>query len=1142
MAFAVDTSPQPDRHPPITPADGSIAIQNPPALIWRADDRAATYIVEVCADSRFESEVVRREGIDMPFFNPSVELDRGTWYWRYFAVTSEGERSQPGPVRSFHVTPDSVPLTVPPSERILDAMPDHPRIFVTPETLEEFRARRHGPGREAWRHLEHRADALVQIAPPGLNLQSVPANLGERRGLVFHLRDGRTTFPADFQIAELKRGADTVNALSFAYLISGDEKYAAAARCWMAFLAHFRVDAHLEDRGQHDTVVYCYEFGLKGMALAYDRLYHLLESEERASALAHIEFHCDAAYRWLRDGLQIHLNYQNSHGQQCMHALLPTVLAVADESARTREWADYLIRQYANRVAWGSSDGGYTEGQKYGHKVQFILEALAALKTATGLDVFREPRWQNTGSFWLYCMSLNYWWNHWGDCYSLIDPNFGSDADTYVSAFLAAMTGDPAVKWWSNSRVCNPVHLPLQYLSDSGVRPRPPVDVAQARLFPDVGQLAAYDRFYDHGSSRIFFRSSQWGDHSHAHQDQNGFVIHAGGEILCCDAGYYTYYGDTYHAQWTRTTQAHNSILVDGESQRRGIAHKGEITAFFNTPDACFFTGDASGAYGELLEKFQRCVLFIRPDVFVLCDDLEASEPREFSWTLNTFERADLDEVSQSMTIRQRNQRLLVRHLADGPLKYIQNNDRPFPLKTRDWCRVTEAFPQQWNIRATTEKRTGEQILAVLHTYKDTDGPGVDNIRRLEADGADGVSFQSGNRSECVLFRNREGGTIEGAGIESDGRVVNVSHIGNRLDRWLLHGGARLSLDGEILLAADVECDASASYNRHSAATQVQVRHRAPVRVSIHLPRAPGSVYVSPPARPRNASPIDFTWRDGRVEVDLSGAGESVLWIDPAADLTKTPEPLHLTLPDGDGRQTVVLQTAIAENGDIIAFEEFTPCVPGVYELVAEGAELLIQDRWDPDVSVCGKGHVRACLREGTEVFVRYPPDGRPDLRAFLVESHQGRLINLLCNGGFEAGIVDYPPRYWNVQHSRTHDLSWPAWSVEDAVEGNACLKFTRDTDPMSLRSRPMRLRKAGRYHLRFKAHGTATHARVSVSGQQGTHLDVPVRPARAWTGYGAELDVQPGYTTVSVAFESGGEPDQVLWMDDMEFGYIAQD
>ncbi len=224
----------------------------------------------------------------------------------------------------------------------------------------------------------------------------------------------------------------------------------------------------------------------------------------------------------------------------------------------------------------------------------------------------------------------------------------------------------------------------------------------------------------------------------------------------------------------------------------------------------------------------------------------------------------------------------------------------------------------------------------------------------------------------------------------------------------------------------------------------------------------------------------------------------------------------------------------------MIAFGDIAPRVPGIYELTADDAELLVQDRWDPDLSVRGTGCATACLREGAEVFVRYPPAGRPRLRASLVESHKGRLINLLCNGGFEAGIVDYPPRYWNVQHPRTHDPGWPAWSTEDAVEGGACLKFTRPRDAISLKSRPMRLRTAGRYHLRFKARGSATHAHVSVSGQQDTHLVVPVRPSQAWTEYRAELDVQPGYTIVSIAFDRGGEPDQILWMDEMEFGYLA--
>ena len=85
-----------------------------------------------------------------------------------------------------------------------------------------------------------------------------------------------------------------------------------------------------------------------------------------------------------------------------------------------------------------------------------------------------------------------------------------------------------------------------------------------------------------------------------------------------------------------------------------------------------------------------------------------------------------------------------------------------------------------------------------------------------------------------------------------------------------------------------------------------------------------------------------------------------------------------------------------------------------------------------------------------------------------------------------------------------------------------------------------MRLRTPGRYVLRFKARGSATHARVSVSGQQGTHLMVPVQPCETWAEYREELDVRQGYATVSVSFDRGGEPDQVLWVDDMEFGYIA--
>jgi hypothetical protein len=149
-SFEVDSSAQPAAHPPLSPGDGATANTNPPSMIWRVDDRATSYALEMCQQEGFKREVIRVWGINMPLYNHSQELAQGRWYWRYLVVTEAGKVSERSPARSFVITADSVPLPVPPTEQILRNMPDHPRIFVTPDTLEQFRARREGPAWEAW--------------------------------------------------------------------------------------------------------------------------------------------------------------------------------------------------------------------------------------------------------------------------------------------------------------------------------------------------------------------------------------------------------------------------------------------------------------------------------------------------------------------------------------------------------------------------------------------------------------------------------------------------------------------------------------------------------------------------------------------------------------------------------------------------------------------------------------------------------------------------------------------------------------------------------------------------------------------------------------------------------------------------------
>ncbi len=1147
-SFPVDTSEQPAAHPPLTPPDGSIAITNPPAMIWRVDDNAVTYSIEYCQGPEFAADVIRVDGIDMPLHNYSKTLAEGTWYWRYFVVNAAGEVSDPSPVKSFIIADSSIPLPVPPTEQIIANAPAHPRIFVTPDTLDEFRARREGPAKDAWDDVRYVAESYIDTTPAQPELKPMPGDLPKTRKQVFYLKDGTPYVPAGHTSATLNAAAQKANVLSFAYLITGEERYGQAARKWVVFLAPFRMDYHLEDRGQHDTVVYNYEFGLEGLALAYDRVYDLLTEQERADVLAHIEYHCDNAYKWCRGALKQHLNYQNSHGQQCMHPFLTTTLAIMGDSERATEWADWLIRQYVNRLPWGSNDGGYTEGQTYSHKYRFIIEALAAMRTATGLDLFQTPRIRNSGDFWLYCMALNYWWNHWGDVYHLLYPMYGSGGEAQIGNLLAAMTDNRELKWYADTVVANPAHIPFRYISDKGVLPAPPIAIAQARVFTDVGQLAAYDRFYDHGSNRVFFRSSPFGGASHAHADQNGFVLHAGGEILACDAGYYTYAGDEYHKAFSTATIAHNSMLVNGQGQPDNISAKGNVSSFFNSAEYCIFTGEAGEAYPELLDRFDRVVLFIRPDVFIVYDELKATQPSRFDWLLNTFEPAEFDQEGQAMTVHQRDQRLTVRHLSPNDIVYSQSNERPKPMLTKAWCRYTEMHPQQFTIKATSDgARTDEQMLAVMSAYNIGDGDPVQGAIATASTAGRAVQFTRAGMHEEVAFQpsgDGRPGEIDAGIMQTDARAAaHTRDDAGALRRWVVQNATKLTVDETQALLSDERVDAAAYLNCPSAAAQIWVKHAADVRMKVALPEKPQAVFAAPPNRPAEAQAVDFSYNDGRIELVATGNGETVFWVDPVFDLNSEPGPLTLTVTDGKGTYQVELETALAENGEMVAFGQLTPREPGTYRFTARDAEVqwLIQDRWDPDLSDRGATVVQAPFRDGTEVYLRFAPNTTPVASAQLVESSSGQIVNLLRNGGFEAGIPQYPPRSWTTSHSRKMGTTWPYWSQDRPAEGESCLRFFRPEISMNLASQPMRLLRGGKYVLAFKARGNATEARVQVSGQRATGTQVPIQPSEDWQEYRAELDIYPGNTSVTIVFAEGGQPDQELFVDAMQFGYVAE-
>jgi hypothetical protein len=1168
--FAVDTSPPPATHAALGPEENAIAATNPPSLTWRHDATAQSYIVEFSTSVDFTRDCVRVEGLPMPFYNHDQSLATGRWYWRYFVVRAGGEVSQPGPVHAFRITAESVPLPVPSPAKLLATLPGHPRIFTTPDTLAEFRARRLGAGREAWDTIKAKADALLAVKLPVLTLDPLPATFPAHRQQVFYVQQSEGKVPRNYRMGELKRDALRANLLSLAWLISGDERYARAAREWALFLAPFRVDYHLksiEQRGQHDTVVYSYEKGVTALAETYDRVAWLLTAEEKRVLLEHIEYHGDAAFQWIRNVMQIHLTYQDSHAQQCMHELLPTALAIAGDSAKADAWLAYLVPQYANRIAWMSDDGGYFEGQSYSFKFSYILEALVALRSATGIDLFKKPAIHNAGDFWLYCMSLNYWWPHGGDNMPLVNP-YGNAGDAYISGMLASSTNHRELQWWSNTVPADPIQIPLGYLAATGVSPRPPVGIAQARAFPETGQVSAFARLYDHAAERILFRSSKWGGDSHAHADQNSFVLHAGGEILAADVGYYTFFGDQNYDHISTQTIAHNSVLLDGKGQLNDINGPGAITAFFNSPDFVFFAGDASKAYGPAVNRFRRDVLYLRPDLFVMADELRAPRPGAWSWTLNTFAAPEIDRGAQEFVVPQRGERLWGKQVFPETLTYTSSNERKYPFFTKQWTRFTEAFPEPWRLQAVTESRDTADFLTVLKTYEASRGRGLGVTRSLQSATTSAVELKGTDWTVTALLRRRqdESGGLQAWEFSSDGRAFAVKRgADGAVQSWVAVAAQRATLDGRELFRAKGSLEIAVMEHTAAAARQIWTQAKAPVEVTLPLARAPRRLLTFAPDRLAEGREVPVAWSDGALRFTAPEGG-AVFWIDPVVEPGARPATLALTLADRNGgTQTVALETAVAENGDWIASATVDPQAPGVYEVSSSDAatEFLLQDHWDPERSTRGRGRVTGLIARGEEIVVRFPPSANvPKLTARLVETRAPGAINLIRNGDCEAGLPGYPPRGWTVRHGAYGEFAsegrqgWPGWSQEMAVSGRSSLKFTRPLnrmtewqapynetakDTLAVAAPPVRLLAGGKYRLTVQAKGTATHARVQLVDATGTIQTIELRPSQDWREYRLETALPPGYTEVRIHYRAGGADDQVLWVDDLVLVPVGQ-
>jgi hypothetical protein len=146
------------------------------------------------------------------------------------------------------------------------------------------------------------------------------------------------------------------------------------------------------------------------------------------------------------------------------------------------------------------------------------------------------------------------------------------------------------------------------------------------------------------------------------------------------------------------STRSVNNITVNGKGQgKRTAKAQGEIVAFKTTPEVDVVVGEAGSAYETPLERFTRAIIFVKPELVVVYDRLEAKEPSTYEYWLHAINKIDVDDQHR---IRVKNGDVIcdIDFLTPTGLSFEQTdqydpNPRP-RIKLREW-HLTATTPEK---------------------------------------------------------------------------------------------------------------------------------------------------------------------------------------------------------------------------------------------------------------------------------------------------------------------------------------------------------------------------------------------------------------------------------------------------------------
>lgn len=639
------------------PADDMTVSANPSPLLWKSckywEKRDVTYNVYLSSDATFpKDKTLCSTDQRYCFYNPHRKLNPGKWCWKYETV--ENGKVSSSKTYSFIIPQSAEGLVTPTAEVFRRSInKSHPRVMNYGRPMAEI----------------HRDAPQHRLYKSIINSAQEAAGKEIYRGAV------TDSNPATARRLNQKAGKEVelYHKLLEGYTLSADNAMKEALLKRTDVLLSWPTNDLLGSKV------------LTALALGYDMLYDELTADTKQRILNTIDKQFkDGLARW--PGYTEARQVENHFWQMELAGNFTAALATLGELNSATEMLDYTYGLFIARFPnLATQDGGWNEGEGYYSVNQTaIVDMALLLKKLGGIDVFKMGWYRNLSDYFTYFSPAASPVSGFGDMHDRVETGslkgrsemltIGCEENNPyalyrffqsirpVESFYGTATDE---KYWKKPLAkTEPWYQIANNISVTPKQAKAPANQPTDKVFYGVGAAAMHSSLSDPANDvAVYFRSSPFGSKGHAHADQNSFNISRHGERLFYPTGYYTSFADPHSLTSYKHTRACNSILINGYGQAFGHEGYGWIKRHIEGKNISYVCGEAGQAYKKTtdkqfadfmtengikqdthfgmgdtpMKKFERHLVFVRPDIVVIYDVLEADEASEWSLLLHTL-------------------------------------------------------------------------------------------------------------------------------------------------------------------------------------------------------------------------------------------------------------------------------------------------------------------------------------------------------------------------------------------------------------------------------------------------------------------------------------------------------------------------